>query len=173
MREIQLTRGKIALVDDEDLETISEFKWYAHPSNYTFYAVRSAWIRGIGSTNESMHRVILARKLGRGLLKSEEADHENGDGLDNRRENLRPATHAQNHRNCYQRKPNRSSQYLGLTWHNLRKNWQVQIKVYGKTIFLGRYATELEAALAREYYIASHPELMARSNLPAMEGIPC
>jgi hypothetical protein len=111
-----------------------------------------------------MHRVVLARKLGRVLVKGEECEHENGNGLDNRSDNLRSATKSQNHRNRHHRKDNLSSQYLGVYRDNRYKRWCAQIQVPGKHVHLGSYATELEAAIARELYIAAHPELMARSN---------
>ena len=117
-----------------------------------------------------MHRVILARKLGRPLLKKEEVDHEHGDGLDNRRDELRPATDGQNARNCRRRKENPSSRYLGVSRYTRGENWQSETNINGKRIYLGRYATEFEAALAREYYITAHPELMARANFTHHEG---
>ena len=169
MKEIQLTQGTMAIVDDEDFEAMNVFKWYALRHCHTFYAVRGAPKPGGGQTHESMHRVILARKLGRVLLKKEEVDHKHGDGLDNRREKLRLATSAQNKRNCRRRNANPSSRYLGVSWFKDRKKWHAQICVNYKSIHLGDHATELAAAQAREVYIEAHPELMARSNLTEME----
>lgn len=173
MREIPLTQGKVALVDDEDYAALAMLKWHANRDGLTFYArhnARHRVRRPDGAwTHEQMHRVILARKLGRPLAKGEHTDHVNGDGLDNRRENLRPATSSQNHRNCRRRVASPSSRYLGVTWAKNRKKWTAQIYINGKNANLGQYLSEDEAALAREFYIAAHPELQARSNFAGHE----
>jgi hypothetical protein len=170
MREIPLTQGKVALVDDEDYEALNAFKWYAYRSCRTYYAQRMARRPDGGWNHEDMHRAILARKLERALVKGEKTDHWNGDGLDNQRGNLRLATNAQNNRNCRRRRSNPSSQYLGVSWDKCRKKWRAQwraqMMVNGEPIFLGYHTTELAAAEAREAYVIAHPELMARLNFP-------
>jgi hypothetical protein len=170
-REIPLTQGKVALVDDEDFEVLNAFKWCAYRDRYTFYAHRSMRLPGGRQKTEAMHRVILARKLGRALLKGEKTDHENGYGLDNRRNNLRLATHAQNGRNCRRRVANPSSQFLGVAWHKDTGKWVAQIVVDGKHIHLGLHSTEITAAQAREAYIVARPELQARSNFNLSQGV--
>jgi hypothetical protein len=167
MREIQLTQDKVALLDDEDFEEIAAFKWHAERHHHTFYAQRTVRRLDGGRTKEYLHRVILARKLGRALLPGEQVDHEDGDGLNNLRCNLRPATQSQNNRNCRHRVSNPSSQYLGVSWHKDHKKWHTQIKIPGKKLHLGYHATEFDAALAREAYISLHPELQAKSNFPS------
>jgi hypothetical protein len=166
MREIPLTQDKVALVDDEDYEALNAFKWFVKRDRDTSYAMRN--VRG-KPTKELIHRVVLARKLGRTLAKGERADHINGDGLDNRRENLRQATHAQNMRNCRRHSVNPSSRYLGVRWYKHTRKWLAQIKIDSRPIYLGTYRTENEAALAREFYIVAHPELHARSNFSEHE----
>src|SRR5665213_3111116 len=85
MREIQLTKGKIALVDDADYEYLSQFKWQAHRrGGKTYYAKTDIGRRSVG-----MHQLVMDA----GDL---EVDHRDGNGLDNRRSNLRLATHSQN-----------------------------------------------------------------------------
>ena len=167
MREIPLTQGLVALVDDEDYEVLNAYKWQAQRHGHTAYAVRHA--SGQHSVQERMHRIVLARMLGRPLANDEMSDHINGNGLDNRRENLRPSTCAQNQRNC--RKPDnaQTGRYLGVRWVKHCKSWQAGIGVNRKDIYLGIYSTETEAALAREFYIAAHPELHARSNFSQRE----
>jgi hypothetical protein len=99
---IELTRGKKAIVDaiDNDLAGKS---WHAVPGhrsigNYTFYAARRK-----GNKHITLHRVILERILGRQLKDGEECDHIDGDGLNNRRYNLRLVDHRRNIRNSHSR----------------------------------------------------------------------
>lgn len=171
MREIPLTQGKVALVDDEDFETLNAHKWCAVRQRHTFYAVRNVRLHSPsprGSTMVKMHLVVLSRKPGRLLARGELPDHVNGNGLDNQRVNLRRATHGQNLRNCRKREA-LTSRYLGVSWANRRANWRAQIRIDGKARSLGNYTTEDEAALAREFYIAANPELQAKSNFQGNE----
>lgn len=89
-----------------------------------------------------MHRVIL------GVDSSVEVDHRNGDGLDNRKSNLRPATRQQNCANVGKSSRNTSG-YIGVTWNKKLRKWHAQIKVNRKNIHIGHYATKEEAARAR------------------------
>lgn len=170
MKEIKLTQGKVAIVDDEDYETVNAHKWCAFSAWNTFYITRCVPLPNGTTTSERMHRVILARKLGRPLLRDEYTDHVNGDGLDNRRQNLRLATNAQNQRNCHRRKANPTSRFLGVYWAARDKRWAARIQVNRRGVNLGYYTTEFDAVLAREEYIVAHPELMARSNFPMGEA---
>ena len=70
-------------------------------------------------------------------------DHINGNGLDNRRENIRLVTNRQNQHNIHRKK---LSRYPGLCWGSQNKKWQVRIRYKGKRIYLGYYSDELEAA---------------------------
>ena len=167
MKEIHLTQSKVAIVDDEDYETIAAFGWHvARRHSGIYYAIRNVCRRDGGRTTEQMHRVVLMRKLGRLIVGGMQCDHINGNGLDNRRENLREVTFAQNQRNCRRRSANPSSQYLGVSWHGRVKKWVVRISIGVKRLSLGYHDTELAAAHARERYLAAHPELHARSNFP-------
>jgi hypothetical protein len=166
VQSIELTQDKVALLDDEDFEEIAAFKWHAERRHHTHYAQRTVRRLDGGWTTEYLHRVILARMLGRALAKDEQVDHIDGDGLNNLRCNLRPATQSQNNRNCHRRVSNPSSQYLGVSWHKRDKKWRALIRIPEKVLFLGYHATEIDAAHAREAYIAAHPELQAKSNFP-------
>lgn len=166
MAEIQLTQGKVTIVDDEDYEALLAVRWHAKRDKHTFYAKRNVPRPDGGTTTEHLHCVVLARKLGRPIAKGMECDHKNGDGLDNRRENLFEATGGQNRRNCRRRSVNPSSKFLGVSWHKALGKWQAGVTVNYKYVFLGYHATELTAAKAREAFISAHPELNARSNLP-------
>jgi hypothetical protein len=168
--EIKLSQNRVAIVDDEDFGAISAVKWCAHRNGCTFYAQRG--IRGQGGKlkGEHMHRLVLSWKLDRDLAENERCDHVNGDGLDNRRENLRVATSAQNNRNCRRKSKNPTRRFLGVDWNRASLGWRARITIHGKSIYLGRFATELEAAQAREEYITANPELCARSNFPTEEN---
>jgi hypothetical protein len=92
-----------------------------------------------------------------------ECDHDDGDGLNNQRENLFEVTRRGNGENRHHVK---TSRYLGVCWCKRDKRWKAQIRVNGKKIHLGNHSDELSAAQSREIYILAHPELMARSNFP-------
>jgi hypothetical protein len=166
MREIQLSQGKVALVDDEDFGALSAVKWCAHRNGCTFYAQRGIRQPDGSLKAEHIHRLVLAWSLNRELAKFEHADHINGDGLDNRRANLRVVTSAQNNRNCRRHRANPSSRFLGVDWYKARRKWRTRVTVDGKQVFLGWYDSELAAAQAREIYIVAHLELCARTNFP-------
>lgn len=137
-RFIPLTQDQLAIVDYSDYEHLSEFDWRALWNEHTnsFYAVRS-----IGRQAIYMHRQIL------GCGPKEQGDHENHDTLDNRRKNLRIATHNQNEWNKGLRK-NNSSGYKGVSWSKHKRKWEAQIWFNGKGIYLGRFPTAEQAARA-------------------------
>ncbi len=137
MKEIPLTRGKVAIVDDCDYEYLTQWKWC--------YCGRYAQRRPLGSrTNVRMHRVLQQRW---GLLDCDEIDHKNGDRLDNRRNNIRIATRSQN--NCNRGKQhNNTSGYKGVTWDKNREKWMAKICLNRKSKYLGRFDDKIEAARA-------------------------
>jgi len=140
VKTIQLTRGKVATVDDIDFERLSAFSWQAHTHKGKWYA-RSNWRRDTVYGSTLMHRLILDAP------DSVEVDHINGDGLDNRRENLRLCSHAQNSRNRA-KIPGRSSRFKGVSLHKPNGRWRSRIMMEGRMVCLGNYATEQEAAAA-------------------------
>lgn len=143
---IELTRGYQAIVDHEDAD-LADYNWSAQVGGKTCYAKRNAPRSSKSRTKIQMHRVILSRILGRELLPGELTDHINGNGLDNRRSNLRVANPAQNIYNTRTSASNKSG-YKGV--HQLKRNgrWQATIGVNGKKIHLGMYATAEEAHAA-------------------------
>lgn len=143
MNYLILTQDKVAIVDDEDFDWAFQWKWYAHLTRSGFYAKRKDYSSGRQKTIQ-LHREILARKLGRPLEPGEETDHINGDTLDNRRANLRLATHAQNGRNRTKKNKNNTSGYMGVDWHKTK--WRAHIQVNGKDIHLGYFHDLVEAA---------------------------
>jgi hypothetical protein len=138
MMQIQLTQGKVALVDDEDYPKLIKYKWFASLSTNTYYARRR-----VGKNHIDLHRFIL------NIKSNEECDHINGDGLDNRKFNLRICTHHQN--TCNRSKNSRtlcSSKYKGVYYNKKRKKWQSQIRANQETHYLGRFKNEIDAAKA-------------------------
>jgi len=134
---ISLTQGKVALVDDADFEWLNQWKWHACKGTRTYYAKRE-------SPTILMHREILGLKFGDGI----ETDHRNGDGLDNRRENLRKCTNAENCHNRVHLCSRKSSIYKGVNWDKRKQKWQARTRYEGKSIFLGYYDSEIDAARA-------------------------
>ena len=145
MREILLSQGKIALVDDDDFELISSHKWHAKMDRNTFYAKTHIRIAGRFATLH-MHRLILGVSVG--LM----VDHLNNNGLDNRRCNLRLANGSQNQWNSRKRQALKgtavSSQYKGVNYKKAGKRWAAQIGMYGRRKHLGYFASEELAAQA-------------------------
>lgn len=140
MKKIPLTKGLVALVDDEDFEFLSSHAWFAALNGHGgYYAARNAKTDR-GWRLLRMHRVLLCAQSG------ECVDHINGDGLDNRRHNLRLATKAQNSANMRNTKGG-TSRFKGVSANHGGK-WRAQIRVPGRKIWLGLHETEMRAAMA-------------------------
>lgn len=161
MKEVQLTLGMVALVDDEDYEALARHKWTAQKSSggSTFYAVR--WGPG-GRRNRKrilMHRVIT------GAVDSQDVDHKDGNGLLNTRSNLRRATRAQNAANKKIGR-NNTSGYKGVYWKPKDARWQALIQPQGRCIYLGEFSDPVEAALAYDRAALEIFGEFARPNFP-------
>jgi hypothetical protein len=157
-KEIPLTKGAVALVDEEDYAWLSAYRWHAHGRRYA-----ARWANEDGKRRlVYMHRQILGTGPG------EQTDHKNGDGLDNRRENLRFCTSAENLRNSrkYRRKGGATSRYKGVSWHRRGGKWQACVQVGGKGRHLGHFADERAAALAYDRAAVEHFGEFARPNFP-------
>jgi hypothetical protein len=153
MREIPLTKGFVAQIDDADFERVSKNKWSAlvDKRHDTVYAQRQIRLANGKLTSVMLHRFILS------ITDPElDVDHEDHDGLNCQRYNLRPATRPQNMHN--QRKQQGcTSKYKGVDWFKRNGTWRVRIKLEHKRLCLGHYPTEEEAAhvydaAAREYF---------------------
>lgn len=141
MKEIQLTKGQIAIVDDEDYEELSRRKWQHMKCGYAARHGRSP-VSG-KETMLYMHRIIMG--LAHGDRKY--VDHINGNKLDNRRENLRICTNAENMRNRGKTASNTSG-YKGVYRGRQPGRWRALIMVDGETISLGQYDSKEEASEA-------------------------
>jgi len=143
-KQIPLTQGKFAIVDDEDYEYLSQWLWYAIRHKGYFYASRANSIKANGvKKNILMHRVILNAQ--EDML----VDHENGNTLDNRKSNLRQASHCENMRNR-KIQSNNTSGFRGVSFHKLSKKWHAKISVNGYPKSLGYYETPKEASMVYE-----------------------
>lgn len=144
MKEIKLTQGKVALVDDEDFEYLSQFKWqYNKNCTVSGYARRNVRVNG-KVKSIPMHREI----LGLGWGNKTKVDHKDRNGLNNQKSNLRHATVTQN--NCNRRLHNKHK-YRGVTFiknGGYISKWRASIVKDGRRIPLGHYKTVEEAALA-------------------------
>lgn len=145
MKEIKLTKGHVALVDDEDFEYVNRVKWRVLPSGNIFYATRSIQIN-YKKKNILMHRLILRLRKN-----SCHVDHINGNGLDNRKINLRIVNRNQNMRNLTRTRINNTSGYRGVSYDKREQKWIAYIYLNGKQKKLGRYINKLDAAKAFDF----------------------
>ena len=140
-KEIPLTKNKITVVSDEDYEFLIQWKWFADKHKHTYYAARN-FVNEKGQRRIlRMHRVILGAKS------TEAVDHKNGDGLDNRRENIRLATSQLNQANRGIN-GNKTSHFKGVYFCKNVSKWRAKITVNKKTIDLGVHNREEDAANA-------------------------
>ncbi len=133
MKKIRLTQGKYALVDEEDFEYLSKFKWW--------YTTRGYAVR------EEKKKVIFMHRIINKTPKSMDTDHINRNKLDNTKENLRTVTRQQNLRNVGLQK-NNTSGMVGV--QKAKNSWMARIKVNYKTIYLGCFLNKVEAIEARK-----------------------
>jgi hypothetical protein len=150
VKEVPLGKGKVALVDDEDYERVVAWRWQANLRKGQWRARRTAQ-RGERKYSVFMHRFILGAPPGTLV------DHRNGDTLDNRRGNLRLATHSQNAANHHKRPAGCASRFWGVSFvkdpRAWRSPWRACVWQHGKRRFFGQYRTEEEAA--RAYDVAA------------------
>jgi hypothetical protein len=144
-RIIPLTKGLVAIVSPEDYDRLAKYKWHAARHQRTFYAQH-----GTGSAKSGRrrgHLVMMHREI-MGVEDDRYVDHQNHNGLDNRRPNLRAATWEENCWNKRKRRSGGSSIYKGVMWDRRRKTWHAMIGYKGKKIFIGYFDDEEEAARA-------------------------
>jgi len=136
MIELQLANGKgVALVDDED-SWAGAYSWHVHVAGTKTYA--RTWVDG---RREYLHRMI--------LRDVELVDHVNGDGLDNRRENLRAADRSLNSLNSAIRSDNRTGE-KNICWHAGARKYLVEFRRRGVTHYVGLFETVADAVEARD-----------------------
>lgn len=144
MREIPLSNGGVAVIDDADYEFISRWKWKRHPQGY---ACRTSWKDG-GWICVLMHRIITMPSEGL------EVDHRDWNKLNNQRHNLRVVTHATNERNKPISRRNTSG-YKGVCWDKRRRKWVAKTKHDGHHVNLGRFEKIEDAVTAYESFVST------------------
>lgn len=156
VKEILLTQGKVALVDNEDYDRLMQWKWWAlHDRGGNWYA--QARING---KRTRMHRFIMGAQKGQML------DHINGNGLDNRECNLRLCTNSQNQHNQKMRRKEASSIYKGISWYRNLEKWKAQITYNRKHMHLGYFSNEIEAARVYDKRAVELFGEFAKTNFP-------
>src|SRR5690242_7752855 len=135
--EIPLTQGKVAIIDAADAD-LCRYKWHAIRQGNTWYARTNITVSGRPAKTRQktvlMHRLVVGAEVG------QEVDHQDGDGLNNCRSNLRVCTKQENARN---RKAGRSKLGVKGVKYNLRnRKWEARIHVNGKTRYLGLHPTK-------------------------------
>jgi hypothetical protein len=158
MREISLTQGQVALVDDCDYEWLIQWKWCAHQGKRKggrvhWYAVR---YHDCGQVTKMQNQILGIDGI---------VDHIDTDSLNNQRHNLRPATSSQNSANRTKR-VGCSSRYKGVYWEAEKQAWKAHIGQNGKKTTIGRFESEEKAAKAYDCAAIEIFGKFARLNFP-------
>lgn len=162
MKEIKLTQGKVALVDDEDFGELNKYRWCIMHTQYNTYAYRNIRI------NKKQITILMHRQI-MNATKTIEVDHIDYNGLNNQKTNLRNVTSSKNkqHRRI---QSNNTSGYIGVYWSNQKGRWIAQRKINKKNYYGGSfvdkekagYASDLLATrLHGEYATVNFPKLSA------------
>jgi len=156
IKSIELTRGYITIVDDEDYKELIKFKWHTcKRTDNLAYAVTTTYPNG-NKKELRMHRVIL------GATKGQIVDHIDGDSLNNQRSNLRICSQMENMQNLHRVKG--LSKYKGVGFHKAYGKWRARIQVNKKPIYLGYFKDEIDAAKAYDEAAKKHFGAFARLN---------
>lgn len=154
MKQIPLSKGQYAIVDDEDFDFLNQWKWSCSSHNH---ATRRPTVDGKRVT-VMMHRLINNTPDGM------DTDHINGNGLDNRKCNLRSCFHAENMRNRKKPSTNSKSKYKGVHWRKDANMWAAAACINGKQKHLGYFLLEEDAATAYNFAVDKHYGEFARLN---------
>jgi hypothetical protein len=152
---------KYSKVDPADYKRLRKYEWFTKKETNSFYTFRNgARKKAGGKSIIYMHKIIL--EVPKGMV----VDHINIDGMDNRSANLRPATRAQNSRNRKKFLKKCSSKYKGVYWHKDSLKWQARIIFEKKTIHLGTFNNEIDAAKAYDEAAKKYHGEFACLNFP-------
>lgn len=157
MKNVELTQGYVAVVDDSDYERVSKHKWHALITCNLVYAARNVTVHG-KRKKSLMHRELSC------CPNECVVDHINGNTLDNRTENLRLASFRENAANRSKINKSATSIYRGVYYDTARRRWRSQIKTSGKNKFLGHFTSEIDAAKAYDNAARTEYGDFARTN---------
>lgn len=146
---VHLTRGMVAFIDAVDVDLVAPYRWFAATVR-SGVAYAQASLYGSGGGVAHMHRVITDAPDGMFV------DHVDGDGLNNRRGNLRVCTTEQNIRNVHVLRSHNTSGHLGVGWREDRQRWRAYVKTAGRMHHIGYFTAADEAARARDDFIREH-----------------
>ncbi len=139
LKTLELTQGQVAVIDDTDFDNLKAFNWFAVKDRDRWYAATSI-VRDDGKRQLlRMHRFVADAPA------EMQVDHINGNGLDNRRSNLRVCTHQENQWNRQAAPRNSTTGLQGVNYNKANKNFRAAIKHNKKSIHLGVFSTK-EAA---------------------------
>lgn len=166
MITLELTKGKIALIDDEDAGLVAGYTWYARgfaKRHGLFYAVANVPGTGHFSKKVSLHRLLL------GAVTGDIVDHVNGNGLDNRRENLRLVGYGENNQNSTRNSG--SSRFKGVFWNTQKRKWAAKATVNGIQLNLGTFSEESVAGAAYDQLVLEWygPKGMTNAKIEAVK----
>lgn len=164
MKEIALTRGLLTLVDDEDYEPLSLYRWHAAVWRSNTYAARRQYLGGGRAAGQFLYITLHRQLLGLPPGDPRQVDHVNGDGLDNRKANLRLATQLQNRHNA--RSLGGASRFIGVCRVSSSATWRAQVGHDGRTEHLGCFDSEEAAARAYDAAASRLFGEFARLNFP-------
>ncbi len=162
---MNLSQGQRTLVDDDTFEKVGHLKWYASfEGGGKWYAARRIWFGKDAqpkSRIQKLHRLIMGLDYG----DKTNVDHINGDGFDNRKENLRACAHSDNQKNRTKQRDNKSG-FKGVSWSKEKKMWAAQISYGGKHYAIGRFHDPAIAALCYDLVSArEHGEFVNNNGL--------
>lgn len=147
MKEIILTKGKIALVSDEDFEYVNQWKWCTHVGKSGFYAKRNIHFPKDENGKRLQKTIFMHSIIGNRIGIIGIIDHKDRNPLNNTRDNLRSSSNSQNGANR-KSKRNSTSQYLGVHLQSKYNKWIASMTYEKKIVYIGCYSKEEEAAKA-------------------------
>lgn len=157
--------GKFAMIDDEDYELVSQYRWRGSEPNSkgSIYAKTNLYIGNYTQKLFSMHKLVMDLVGRKDII----LDHINNNTLDNQKSNLRIATPRQNTQNMRIKTNKLRSQYKGVCWQ--KSQCIARIQVDGESIYLGSFYNEEDAAKAYDYAAIQYFKEFANINFPQFD----